>query len=117
MSKKKKIILAATAGVVIFIILPVGLVFGFLRFFNNHPARQTAIEYIENHPEILAVVGEITSYGRFSSGSIHASGGGRGEAEFTIRVNGTNASVSVHVLLIREPLRDWEVINFHYRLR
>lgn len=114
------IVAAATAFmiavvVLISILFAGGLFFGITETMRNTPAYQAAIEYIEDNQRIAELVGEIESYGRFLTGSVNASAGGRGDASFTIHVNGTEGIVRVNVRLEREPLRDWEVVDFYYR--
>jgi len=88
---------------------------GVFVFINNSDSMQTARRYIEAHPRIAELVGEVEGYGLFSPGSISMSGGGHGNADFTIRVNGTYGTVRVNIRLVKEPLRDWEVVYFFYR--
>jgi len=113
-SRNKKIAIIVIAAILAVVIFISALVFGIMSMFRNHPAYHVAISYIESHPGIVEMVGEVEGFGSFPSGSISTSGG-RGEAEFTIRVNGSEGTVRVHIQLEREPLRDWEVISIFYR--
>jgi hypothetical protein len=85
-----------------------------MAMFRNHPSYHTALDYIQEHPGIAEMVGDVESFGFFPSGSISTSGG-FGQADFVIRVNGSGGTARVHVQLEREPLRDWQVVSFYYR--
>lgn len=117
-NKNLKIAIAVSAAVIFVVVAGTSaIVFGVFALLRNSDAYQTAIAYIEAHPQIAELAGEIESFGRFPTGSVNTVVGGRGDADFTIRVNGTRNTLRVNVRLVREPLRDWEVIDFYYRLR
>ena len=117
-SKKPKLAIIIIAGVLTLAIATVifvgSLLWGISSIIRNHPSYQTALSYIETNPQIIAQVGEIESFGFLPTGNISTSGG-RGQAEFTIRVVGSDDTIRVHIQLTREPLRDWEVISIYYR--
>jgi len=81
---------------------------------NNHSSMRAARLYIETHPRIIELIGDVEGFGWFPQGGFHVSGG-HGEANYTFRVNGARGTVHVYVRLIREPLREWEVVYFRYR--
>ena len=113
--KLSTIIISIVLACVIYTGAFIGMVtFGVLSIFRNHPSYQTAIQYIETNPRVAELVGDIESFGSFPMGSVSIAGG-HGQAEFTIRVIGSNDTILVHVRLVREPLQDWEVVSFHYR--
>ena len=114
MSLNKKIVIIVITAFVALCIFATALTLGILSVIRNHPAHQTALQYIEEHPGVLALAGEIQGFGFFPNGSVSTSSG-RGDADFIIRVNGSENVVRVHIQLIREPLRDWEVVSFYYR--
>ena len=113
-SKKPKLAIIIIAGVLTIVIFTGSLILGVSAMIRIHPSYQMALSYIETNPRIIAQVGEVESFGFFPTGSISTSGG-RGQAEFTIRVVGSDDTIRVHILLIREPLRDWEVMGIYYR--
>jgi len=55
-----------------------------------------ATDYIKANPEIVAIVGEIESFGFMPSGSINT-GFMRGDANYSIRAKGANGDVRVFV--------------------
>ena len=100
--------------VVLFIVVSIGaFVFGIISLLRNDPSYHAAISYIEAHPRVVELVGDIEGF-RMTSGNISSSGG-HGQAEFSIRVNGSDGMVRVNIMLRREPSQDWEVIRFQYR--
>ena len=113
-SSKPKLLMMIVPIILIVAIFVSSLVFGIMFTIRNHSAYQTALDYIETNPRIIELVGDIESFGFFPNGSISTSGG-HGQADFTIRVNGSDRTAHVHVRLIREPLEDWEVISLRYR--
>ena len=113
-SKKPKVLTIIIAAVLAFVIFVGALFFGVLAIIKNHPAYHAAIHYIEANPRVAELVGDIEGFGSFPGGSVSTSGG-HGQAEFTIRVVGSDNTIHVHIRLEREPLRDWEVVGFHYR--
>ena len=112
-SKKPKVLTIKIAAILALAIFVGALIFGIMSIFRSHPSYHSAIHYIEVNPRIIELVGDIEGFGAFPSGSISTSGG-RGQAEFTIRVVGSNNTIHVHVQLEKKPLRDWEVIDFYY---
>ncbi|MCL2356182.1 MAG: cytochrome c oxidase assembly factor 1 family protein [Defluviitaleaceae bacterium] len=117
----KKLVVALIGAVVAmttFILIVFAVVFvGITNRIQSSPPYLLAIEYIEASPQIAEIVGEIESFGRFLNGGVTTHGnGGRGNAEFTIRVNGTDGRARVFVQLEREPLLDWEIIAFRYQV-
>ena len=115
-SQKPKTFAMIAIGAVLIITVFVGaLVIGISTMLRNHPTYQMAINYIKANPQVLAIVGEVESFGFMPSGSISYTGGGRGTAEYTIRVRGRDENIRVHIQLAREPLGDWEIVGFRYR--
>ena len=112
--KKPRMLIVIVTAIVVFMMFAGSLFFVIISIFRNHPSYHTALNYIETNPRIIELVGDVEGFGFFPTGSIHISGG-HGQADFTIRVDGSEGTVRVHVRLIREPLRDWEVISFYYR--
>ena len=112
-SKKPKIVLIGLTGVLVMILFVATTVFGVFAMIYNHSSAHAARAYIETNPRIIELVGEIESFG-VPSGGIETAGG-HGRAEFTMRVRGSEGTVRVNIRLVREPLRDWEVIHFYYR--
>jgi len=113
-SKKPKLIMLVIPIILVVVLFVGSLFFGILSFFRNHPAYHMALDYIEDNPRITELVGEIESFGFFPSGNISTSGG-HGQADFTIRVYGSDGTAHVRVILVREPLGGWEVVGFRYR--
>ena len=112
-SYKPKLLPIIITGVLVFVMFIGALVFGVMAIFRNHSSYQAAIQFIKTNPRVAELVGDIEGFGAFPSGSINTSGG-RGQAEFIIRVVGSEGTIRVHIQLVREPLRDWEVIEFFY---
>jgi hypothetical protein len=113
--KATKIVVAVISVVILgflgIIVFGVLLFLGIMSTLKNSEPYNTAIAHIEESQRVRELVGEIEDYGRFPSGNVH-NVNGRGTAEFTIRVNGTEGSTRVFVRLKREPLRDWEIVEF-----
>ena len=105
------IIVLMLAGLVFF----GSILFGVFSIIRNHPAHHAATDYIRASDEIAAAIGEINRFGFFTTGSINTSAGGRGTAELTIRVIGSEDEARVFVQLERHPLGDWQVVNFDRR--
>jgi len=114
-SKRKKVAIIVTAAILAFVLFICALVFGIMAILRNHPAYHMATSYIKSHPEIIEAIGEVEGFGFFPTGSVSTVAGGRGDAEFTIRVDGSEGTVRVHIQLVREPLGEWEVVRFRYR--
>jgi len=112
-TKKRTIILIIAIPLAI-TLTGIAIALGAIAIIRNHPSYHAALCYIEMHPGVSALAGDITGFGFFPNGSI-SSVGGRGQADFVIRVNGSENTVRVHVQLTREPLREWEVVSFYYR--
>ena len=113
MSSGKKTLLIVLVTVLLFVTAVGGLVFGVLASLRNHPSYEMAVSYIEEHAEILDIVGEIERFS-LASGSISYSGGSA-QAEHVIRVIGSEDTVRAYVRLARAPGGDWEIIRFQFR--
>ena len=113
-TKKSKVIVIVMTVVLAAVIFIGGLAFGIMSIIYNNPSYTTAINFIKHHPEIIELTGDIERFGKFSSGSINTSNG-HGQAEFTIRVIGSDSTIRVHIRLEKEPLRDWEIVDYYYR--
>jgi len=103
-------IIGAIFAVVIFI---AALVIGIASIFRNHPAYHVAIDSIRANSEIVALIGEVESFGFMPSGSISTSPG-RGDAGFNIRARGTHGEVRVFVELQMRDGGDWEIVRFNF---
>ena len=111
------IVISAVLGSVLFILLIVGFIgtvfFGIRSIIYNHPSYQAAIDYIEAHPEIIEIVGDIERFSIASSST--STSAGFGQAEYVIRVVGSENTVAVQIRLEIEPLTNWEVVSIVYR--
>jgi len=105
-AKVAKIIIGVVLAVVIFV---GALVFGITSIFRNHPSYHVAMDNIRRNTEIIAVIGEVQSFGFMPSGNLSTSPG-RGDANYTIRAIGTYGEVRVFVELQMRGGGDWEVI-------
>jgi uncharacterized RDD family membrane protein YckC len=111
---KKAKIAIIIMGVMLAGILFVGaLVFGITSIFKNHPSYHVATDSIKTNPEIVALIGEIESFGFMPSGNISTSPG-RGDASFSIRARGTHGEVRVFVALQMRDGGDWEIVSFNF---
>ncbi|MCL2674276.1 MAG: RDD family protein [Defluviitaleaceae bacterium] len=109
-SKKPKPIV-----VIIPIFLAIAIFVGsIMLMLRNHPSYHTALDFIETNPRIIELVGDVEGFGFFPNGSVSTTNG-YGIADFTIRVNGSDGTVHVRIIVVREPLGDWEVVSFGYR--
>ena len=113
-TNKPKVLIIVIAAVLTFTIFISLVVFGSFAVLRSHPSYQAAIHYIETNPRIIELVGDIEGFGSFPSGIISSSGG-YGQAEFVIRIIGSENTVYARLVLLREPLRDREVVAFSYR--
>jgi len=96
-----------------FIVFIASLVFGTTAIMRNDDSFRTAISYIEASEEIRDIIGDVTGHGFFVQGGISVSGG-RGSANFLIRVIGEKGDMPVAVWLERSPGTDWEIVNISY---
>ena len=111
-SKNKKIALIITVSVLGFLVLVGVAVFGILSILRNHPAHHAAQEFIRTSPEIIAVIGDVESFGFMPSGSVSTSPG-HGDANFAITVSGSQGNARVYIELQRRLGGDWEVVRFN----
>jgi len=103
------------ARVIISIFLVIVIFVGsIMLILRNHPAYHMALGYIETNPRIIELVGDVEGFGFFPNGSVSITNG-YGLADFTIRVNGSDGTIHIRIILVREPLGDWEVVSFYYR--
>lgn len=109
-AKIVKIIIGVVLAVVIFVS---ALVFGITSIFRNHPAYHLATDSIRTNSEIIALIGEIESFGFMPSGSVSTSPG-RGDADFNIRARGVHGEVRVFVELQMRDGGDWEIVRLNF---
>jgi len=83
---------------------------GMLFAFKNSVPYEKSLEAIESSELVEEFVGEVTGYGALLSGSISNSNGS-GQANFRIKVKGTEGECDVVIYLVKEPSKGWEVIN------
>jgi len=96
------------------LVIFIGAIFlGITSMFRNHPSYLAATENIRTNSEIMAVIGEVESFGFMPMGNIHTSSG-RGDADFSIRAIGPYGEVRVFVELQMRGGGNWEVIRFDF---
>ena len=99
--------------VLVYAIFGVVMFFGITSMLRNHPAYHIATDSIRANPEIVALIGDIESFGPMPSGSI-STGPGHGDANFAIRARGAYGEVRVFVTLQRRGGGDWEIVSFDF---
>ena len=109
-AKKAIIIISVMVAGIIFI---GALVFGIASTFRNHPSYHLATDSIRANPEIVALIGEIESFGFMPSGNISTSSG-RGDANLSIRAKGAYGEVLVFVELQMRDGDDWEIVSVNF---
>jgi len=96
-------------GIILIFALYIGtLVFGVMGVLRTHPSFEAATSFIETHPEVIELVGEVESQ-TLRSGSVSHSGG-YGQAEYVIRVRGSEHTIYIQIHLARPPGGEWEVV-------
>jgi len=113
-SRKPKLVMLIVPIFLIVVLFTGSIIFGVFAAIRHHPSYQTALSYIEANPRIIEQIGDIEGFGFFPNGNITISEG-HGQADFTIRVYGSDDDIRVQIRLVREPLGDWEVVSFRYR--
>jgi len=111
--KKAKIAMIIVGVMLVGVVFIGGLVFGITSIFRNHPSYHIATDSIRTNSEIVALIGEIESFGFMPSGSISTSPG-RGDASYNIRARGVYGEVRVFVELQMRDGGDWEIVKFNY---
>jgi len=104
-SIKKFLIIGAVLTLVSFI-LACGMILGF----KNSTPYEKSLKAIEASELVEEIVGEITGYGTIPSGSISTSNGS-GQANFRIKVKGTEGECVVVVHLVKDSRNGWKVID------
>jgi len=111
--KKFRIAIIVVSVVMAIAILFGAFAFGIISIIRNHPSHYAAKDYIRSNSEIVAVIGEVESFGFLPSGSVSTSVG-RGDANFAIRTIGTYGNARVFIELQMRDGGDWEVIHFAF---
>ena len=109
-AKTAKIIIGVVLAIVIFV---GALIFGITSIFRNHPSYHIATNSIKANSEIVALIGEIESFGFIPSGNLSTSLG-RGDANYSIRARGPYGEVRVFVELQMRGGGDWEVVRLDF---
>lgn len=89
------------------------LVVGVMQFIKQDQSYKTAIDYIKSNPEIMEIVGNDISLGFFPTGSIQYENG-YGNSDLTVKVKGEKKSISVHIILHKEPNTSWMIDSMDY---
>ncbi|MCL2851727.1 MAG: RDD family protein [Defluviitaleaceae bacterium] len=79
---------------------------------RNHESYMIAIAHIESSEEVRSIVGDITRFGFFTSGSLSTNTSGFGEAVYTIRVAGEHSTMRVRDSLIELPMKAGRLLEF-----
>lgn len=74
---------------------------------TNSEAYVLAKSHIKSHPDLIEKIGEVISFGKFPSGSIHYENG-KTVAQIETKVIGSKLSGEVIVLMEKWPNKDWE---------
>ena len=111
--KKAKIAIIIISAVLVCAVFVGAMVFGIASIFRNHPSYRLATESIRDNAEIVALIGEIESFGFMPSGSVSTSPGS-GDANFSIRAIGGYGEVRVFVELQMRDGGDWEIVRFNF---
>ncbi|MFB9057841.1 RDD family protein [Mariniflexile ostreae] len=77
---------------------------------KSSDAYKVALSKIEQNQEIATEIGGIKDYGMMPTGSVNISNG-YGEAQLEIKVIGNKKDINVGVYLIKEPNREWKLIE------
>jgi len=111
-ARSKKGIRSVLIVVTLFVLV---LFLGMSISMRNHAAFHVATDTIREHPEIVAAIGEIQSFGFFITGGISTSGN-HGNANFTIRARGSHGRGRMYVRLQRHggTGADWEVVRLEF---
>ena len=88
------------------------LILGIIQMIKNDDSYRVATNYIMTSSEIREVVGDDISFGCFPMGSIQYANG-YGNSEFTIKVKGNKETISVHVVLTKNPNSNWVIEDFN----
>jgi len=110
-SQRKTVIIVAVV-LFAFVALGVAFAFGLTSWMRGLPSYQIAVAYIEEHPDVLASIGDVEGFRFLPNGIISTSPEGN-HAEFRLRVNGSQGAMRVYIQLIQRPMQDWEIVSFY----
>ena len=110
---KTKNALIIVGAILAFTIFVGAFIFWIGSIFRNHPSYHLAIEHIQANPEIVALIGEVESFGFMPTGNLSTSPGS-GDANYVIRARGPYGEVRVFVELQMRHGGDWEIIAFNF---
>ncbi|KPU45766.1 cytochrome oxidase complex assembly protein 1 [Oxobacter pfennigii] len=101
---------------IIVIIIAIGILFfctlffGIISLIKSSSAYKEAIYQIQNNEKVLEQTGNIEGYGFFPTGSV-STNNGVGNAEFVIKVKGSNKDVYVHTVLSKFLGSKWRIVS------
>jgi len=99
------------ASIVVFFVCI--MFFGILQIIKQDESYLVATDFIKSSSEIKEKVGNEITFGYSPSGAINYENG-YGNSDLTIKVKGEKGTTSVHIILSKEPNRDWEIESIDY---
>ncbi|RUS45836.1 cytochrome c oxidase assembly factor Coa1 family protein [Cohnella sp. AR92] len=114
MIKQNKGKVGAVISILLLVVVFAGsLFFGIIQLMKQSGSYKAATHYLKANSELKELVGDDISFGYFPMGSIEYSNG-YGNSELTIKVKGSKDSLSVHVILHKDPNSEWSVDRVRY---
>lgn len=90
----------------IFILFICIFIFVILQIIKQDESYKVATDYIKTNPDVRKIVGNEITFGYFPMGGIQYENG-YGSSELTINVKGSKDTISVHIVLHKEPDSNW----------
>jgi hypothetical protein len=104
------IIISIISVIIFFIFI---LIMGIIQIIKQSDSYKVATNYIKASPEIIEIVGKDITFGYFPMGGIQYENG-YGNSELTIKVKGNKDTISVHIVLMKNPNSKWVIENVDY---
>ncbi|WP_239616837.1 RDD family protein [Cohnella mopanensis] len=104
------VIISITSVILVFICI---LIMGIIQIIKQSDSYKVATNYIKLSPEIKEIVGNDITFGYFPMGGIQYENG-YGNSELTIKLKGNKDTISVHIVLKKNPNSNWIIEDVDY---